>query len=409
MTFAIEQALYGGPSISSYRLLGRSRGFADEWLPEAQRLCAGFGERPPGMACPPCVFARPLDAQHVAVVQVADQGADDAGRLGPLAFRLLALPRRAYEALGGDPFAVAERFPPSWWTRGELPPLEWEWPPESLPPRTVQDVQRVLQRTLEGPSLLGGAQALVDGSRLVFERPGPDEDLVRCLWTLLPTSTRCRLWPAGFAFGNRLGFDVLVVPRAAGPELSGYLNEDQAAEYPEGQYELSLQIAAEAGDQHALDALFRRRSRAETWRLGLTLLGLLMVVLVASNVLGPRPAPRLRPPAKLDLPAAAHSPTLSAPQRERLTESLRQLAVELGVQPVPAKAEDLVAAIDQRLGPTDHDPGKALTTGPVERRLRALLWKEGLAEYSDPRLNPAELVERLRTSTLADHAPPSGR
>jgi hypothetical protein len=290
MTFAIEQALFEEHEGSPYPCRARSQGFVDAWLPEAQRWCAGFGERPPGGTCPSCVFARPLDSDHVAVVQVADQGADPVQRPATLAFRLLVLPRRAYEALGGDPFAIADRFPAPWSARGDLPALAW--PEERIPSRTVLDVQRVLQRTPEGPSLLGGAQALVDGSRLVFERPTPDDDLVRGLWTLLPTSTRCRLWPAGFAFGNRLGFDMLVVPHAAGPEYAGYLGEEQAAEYPEGRYELSLQIAAEAGDQKTLDALFARRSRAETWRLGLTLLGLLVVVFVASNALGPPPEPR---------------------------------------------------------------------------------------------------------------------
>ncbi len=115
----IEQAIYGCQDAGGYRFLGRSAGFSDEWLPEAERLCTGFGERPAGVSCPSCVFATPLGTGHVAVVQVADQGADDAGRPGALGFRLLVLPRALYGDLGGDPFRIAEEFPPSWEARGE--------------------------------------------------------------------------------------------------------------------------------------------------------------------------------------------------------------------------------------------------------------------------------------------------
>src|SRR5262245_37484532 len=102
----IEQALFGHDGPQGYRLLARSSGFGDDWLAEAERLCTGFGERPAGVACPLAVFARPLGAQHVAVVQVADQGTDEGGRPAAPAFRFLALPRRLYAALGGDPFLL---------------------------------------------------------------------------------------------------------------------------------------------------------------------------------------------------------------------------------------------------------------------------------------------------------------
>src|SRR5882672_10237648 len=117
----IEQALYGSQDAGGYRFLARSAGFRDDWLPAAERLCTGFGERSAGVACPACVFARPLGKQHVAVVQVADRGTDDAGRPGAFGFYLLVLPAAAYANLGGDPFVIADRFPPAWDTRGEIP------------------------------------------------------------------------------------------------------------------------------------------------------------------------------------------------------------------------------------------------------------------------------------------------
>ncbi len=68
----LEQAVWIGTN-GRFRLMGRSPGFLDEWLSEAEELCAAFGERPAGVDCPPCVFAQPFVKRHVAVIQVADQ------------------------------------------------------------------------------------------------------------------------------------------------------------------------------------------------------------------------------------------------------------------------------------------------------------------------------------------------
>jgi hypothetical protein len=271
----------------------------------------------------------------------------------------------------------------------------------------VEQVQAVLQRP-DSAALLGGAQALVDGGRVVFERPAPDTALLRSLWLLLPTSTRTDLWPASFAFGNDLGFDVLVVPRAAGEAFDGYLTEEQAAEYPEGRYELSLQIAAEAGDQRELDTLFARRSAAETWRLGLMLLVVLAVLLAVMGWLKvahpePQPAPPAPAPLKLALPPADHYPQLNPRERQQLTEDLQALAKRLGETPPPtATVEQLLDTIDQRLGTPDprRDPGPIRNWGPPKRQLQALLWKQGVEEYHDERLNPFELVERLEEKVI---------
>ena len=91
------------------------------------------------------------------------------------------------------------------------------------------------------------------------------------------------------AFGKEFGFHVLVVPPGLATGLPEYVNEEQAADYPEGRYELNLQIAAEAGDQRELDALFARRSRAEILRLGvLILVGVVaLVALIQWLPIGP--------------------------------------------------------------------------------------------------------------------------
>jgi hypothetical protein len=405
----LEQALYGGHDAGGYRFLARSPGFPDEWLAESERLCTGFGERPAGVACPGAVFARPLGKQHVAVVRVADRGADDAGRPGALGFHLLVLSHDAYAFLGADPFVLSERFPPSWEARGELPALTC--PAEAPPRRTVADIQALFERHKNiQPTLLGGVQALVDGGRVVFERSEPDPDVVRALWTLLPTTTRAGLWPASFAFGNRLGFDALVVPKVQGVEFADYLREEQAGDYPEGHYEHGLQVAAEAGDQAELDALFARRSRAEVWRLGLLLLGAILFLTVVMNWLSPTPAPPAAAPiapAKMDLPPPDHFAPLNDEERKALTPALTALAEKVGVPaPLPATAEDLLQALDAKLGTPDpaRAPGALREQGPPLRQLRVLLWKHGTPGYNDLGLNPKELVQKLQ-DRLAAAAP----
>jgi hypothetical protein len=312
-TIPVEQAVYHRPDGEAPQFLGRSPGFLDAWLPDAERWVHGFGTRPEGFACPSAVFAQPLGRKHVGVVQVSDTlGNHDAPRLG---FRILVIARDAYDGLlDGDPFALAERLPAAWDDdKMELPSLSL--PVEPPPPRTVAEVQRILQRTraplpedadldpeevvvaqAESPALLGGVQVLVDGGKVYFRRQRPDTELMRDLWTLLPTSTRRELWPASFAFSNRLGFDAVILPFRDDEHLAYYNDEDQAADYPEGRYERGLQVAAEAGDQSELDALFGRRSANETWWLGVKLLVIVSVAVLGIHWFAPAPGPPERRP-----------------------------------------------------------------------------------------------------------------
>jgi hypothetical protein len=276
----IDQALFAANDGGGFTCLGRSPGFSDDWLPRAEELCAGFGARPEGVAFPGSVFASPFGRGHVAVVQVGGQA--------KLAFRFLLLPQKLYADLHGDPFRIADAFPAAWDARGDLASLEWTAGP--APRRTVADIQNVLNVPYSA-TLLGGVQALLDGGRLVFERTAPDERIVRALWALLPASNRCELWPATFAFGNTLGFDVIVVPRADGAEYANYVTEVQAGDYPEGRYELALQVAAEEGHQETLDQLFARRSRGQTMRLALILLVLFIALPFTNLFCGPPSAP----------------------------------------------------------------------------------------------------------------------
>ncbi len=418
----IEQAIYGSQDVGGYRFLGRSPGFVDEWLPLAERLCTAFGERPAGVSCLACVFARPFGDDRVAVVQVADQGADDAGRPGALGFRLLVLPRPLYEALGGDPFHVAERFPPRWDARGELPVLEWAGGPP--PRRTVAEIETVLKVPYMA-TLLGGAQALLDGGRLVFERTEPATPLLRSIWALLPTSTRIDLWPASFAFSNALDFHVLVVPRASGPELEHYVTEDQAGDYPEGRYELNLQIAVEAGDQAELDGLFARRSRKQTLRLGVALLLVFMLIPIAVMVFGPSappaendpppekkaPVPPEKEKAPLEKPGAkkvAVAAVWTEQQRLQLARRLHDLGerwhVALPADDRPAALTRALVFLDATLDAGAGKTDSALRPGEPQAFLRALLRKHGVGGHDAPDLGPVEMIDRLEEKLASARA-----
>jgi hypothetical protein len=315
----VQQAIYLRAPGESPRLQARSAGFLDGWLPEVETLVLGFGERPAGVACPAAIFARPLSRDQVAVVHVADQPADAA-----LRFHVLVLARSAYRGFLGDPFALAERLPPPWHHGGaDLPAVML--PAQPPPRRTVAEVQQVLKRVKAGalrededpetvertpensesPALLGGVQVLVDGGRVVFVRSAPDPSLIRGLWTLLPDANRCELWPATFAFSNALGFDALVVPGQRDDDYTGYTTEELAGDYPAGRYELSLQTAAEAGDQATLDSLFTRRSSRETLRLGIVMVVVLSIAVFLLRWFGPATPPAPWTPERRERAAAA--------------------------------------------------------------------------------------------------------
>jgi hypothetical protein len=222
------------------------------------------------LACPLAHFACPFGKDRVAVVQVADRP----GPESPLAFRFLVLGRELYRHLG-DPFAVADRYPPPWDATRTLPALEW--PMEVLPRRTAEQIDDVLKHG-DSPLLLGSTQALVDGSRVVVRRSAPDEAFVRGLWQLLPDRDRCDLWPASFAFALDLPFHAAALPVVPRLDPLRYHDEERARDYPQGRYELALQIAAEHRDQRELDRLLARRTSDQTIRLGLYMIAGALVV-----------------------------------------------------------------------------------------------------------------------------------
>jgi hypothetical protein len=423
-----------------FHLLARSPGFLDEWQGETERLCAGFGERPAGVACPGCVFARPFGKAHVAVVRAADQGPEGEGRPGPLSFHVVVLPADLYGPLGGDPFYLAERMASPWTSRETLTPLPC--PAPAAERRTVAEVRKVID-VPNSATLLGGTQALLDGGKVVFERSAPDEGILRSLWALLPTATRKELWPASFAFSNALGFDALVVPRLDPAMFASYIHEEKAGDYPEGRYELAVQTAAEAGNQDELDALFSRRSYKETRKLALFLLVIIFFLPLLFALLKEKNGEdrdettgRADSGPAFELPPAEKFPPLGASEQLALSMKLRELAGELGVGvdasvsgtvlavggmgPLQASAtlsadsknlaspDEWLYRLDVRLGTpySDRRGGALRNLGPVERQLRGLLWKHAIDRYNDLGVRTPELVDLLRKKVLKEGEKP---
>lgn len=239
--------------------------------PEAERIAVLFGARPDGGACPLAHFACPFGAKSVAVVRVEDRPG------GLLGFRFLVLSRDLYRYLG-VPFAIADRYPPDWNATGRLSDLAW--PIEVLPERTIEQLDAVLKAG-DVSLLLGSAQALVDGNRVLLKRTEPAEKFVRDLWQLLPDRTRCDLWPATFAFSDDLGFHAAVGPTLPTPRHGvQVLPEESVRDYPQSSYELSLQLAIESGDRAGLRKLLARRTADDTIRMGLYMLAFALVAAV---------------------------------------------------------------------------------------------------------------------------------
>ncbi len=142
-------------------------------------------------------------------------------------------------------------------------------------------------------------------------------------------------------------------------------------------------------------------------RLGVSLLVLMIALSVGMTLLNPsppvRPAPtttKTRP--ALQLPPADECPPLRDPERTQFAELLHAFGKQTHAD-LPEGSSDealtaALAALDKQLGTPDphRDPGPLREYGPLQRQLRALLWKHGVADYNVRGLNTVELLERLQ-------------
>lgn len=282
---SIQQAIFNPQFSDASRRWLFSAGLPDDRLADLERLAEAFGKPSAGIRCSEGMFAQPFPPDEVVIVRVTD-GSSESIPPGPLRFHFLLVQRSLYKFLS-DPFVIADQFPVVWSATGSLPELEW--PADYLPHRTTEQLQGVLKEG-DSPLLLGAAQVVVDTGRLILERTGPDTRTLRGLWALLPHSTRAESWPATFAFAvNQLDLHAVVMPQLPEPLPPGYLTEEQALDYPESRYERELQIAIEADDQSALDRLLARRSSAQTMRLAVYLIVILMVLAIGMKMLNALP------------------------------------------------------------------------------------------------------------------------
>lgn len=282
----IEQALVVRSGSGPAQLRAHSDKLTSRKLEACRQLCQVFTIPAETAPAAEILFTWAIDRETMAIVRTRRLSVDQ-----PDVYHIMLVPRQLYIQQQGDPFRLSQLLPATWETPEYLP--AWAAPLEQPPRRTVTDVQALLKLEV-GPMLLGAAQVLVDGARLALARPGPDDRFIRDLWMLLPLSTRLACQLATFAANTHLGFHVVVLPRLDAQTIDEplfYVTEEQAGGYPEGRYELHLQIAVEAGDQGELDRLFARPSSAQVWKLGVFLLLLLVLMSLMGSCRGPASQP----------------------------------------------------------------------------------------------------------------------
>lgn len=278
-TFRLPQALAARHGDMDVRWLAESPDFPEEAKPMLAELAVQFGPRPPGQPCAEAVLALPLKRQWVVLARVQDLGSGEPPLV--LGFQFLLLTPRQYEECGCEAFRLLCEIPEIWSARGTVGSAPAR---PAMHLRSLADLELVLKRP-DSPLLLGATQALLDGSRLVLRRSEPATDLFAALWQLLPYRTARELRLATFAFSNQLDLHLLALPATASVEFDfRYLSQDQAEHYPEGRYELALQIAVEAGEEGTAQRLLLRRTRTDTLWLGLgLLLGMLAIAAAFST------------------------------------------------------------------------------------------------------------------------------
>jgi hypothetical protein len=142
-------------------------------------------------------------------------------------------------------------------------------------------------------------------------------------------------------------------------------------------------------------------------------LALFILVPLGVPLLTPGPPPGPKSPStaavsnKLDLPRIEECPEPDQAERERLALRIAELGRRLQFDlPHGSDTKDLtdsLQALDAHLGKPDpaHDPGRLRDYGPLQRQLRALLWKHGVIGYNERGLNLCELFDKL--AAKVDH------
>ena len=254
------------------RVVGRSAGIPFEIEEHALKLAVKFGVRPEGTTCPPGVFVvRSQSGPLIFLTTFAELP----GHGSTLAFRTTYFDTSLRGGI--DPLDYESRFPAKG-AKGDLDPIEWEG--ATGPQRTVATVRDILKAG-DSSLLLGVAQALLDGCKIALIQSEVGPNFAREVWQLLPEMARAELTVATFACSVDLNVNLAVLPDGV-PIPSGFLTANQAREYPEGRYELALQLAAENGNQAELDRLFARKTSNQILRM---VVAMILFALVAGLIL----------------------------------------------------------------------------------------------------------------------------
>lgn len=200
-----EQAVYGSFPFwnRGYAVLAQSPGCRPEWLTGLRRACQQYGERPAGASEAGGLFAQRLASGPWLIVRPSDQGRDDQGRPGALAFHALFVRPADYRKAGSAPFGFAAALR-----------ADWNAETRALPAgrcTVVPDDPRA-----DDPRAGPIAEALADGRRVVVEAAGPIDALARQVWRGLPPSVRRRATVATWTFSRTPEFDLSARPPLAG-------------------------------------------------------------------------------------------------------------------------------------------------------------------------------------------------
>ena len=377
-TVPFEQAVYGSFPFwdRGYAVLAHSPGCRPEWLERLKAACQRLGEKPAGVGPAGGIFALRLPAGPWMVVGVSDQGADDRGRPGAMAFHALFLRPRDYRKAGCSPFPLAAALRSAWAAEVRtLPAGAIEVPPGEPALSAVEGARPI-------------AQVIAAGRRVFLQADAPADALARAVWSALPLPARRRASVATWAFGNANRFDLVALPRLAGVEFDDSYRDARDLDIP----------PAPAGILHARSS--RRRMVAAAGVIAIA--GALTLAFRPGRGGSPTvpPAdPPLAPIAVAPPDPAAYREDRPAPEdRRRVAEGLVDLADRCGVAvgDLGDDSSPLMARLADRLryrGPLLSAADRArLAAEPEADRLRALAWDAQVRRFLPDRPLPRDFA-----------------
>ena len=187
-----------------YALLGRSLRCREAWVEAFVEACRRFGEPTRDAEVDGALLCRRLPGGPWMIVGVSDQGTDDRGRPGALAFHAFFLRDRAFHKMGYDPFVVAPRLRRTFSIDDRVQPTVVL---EAMPPKA------------DPTSPLPRAVALLkQGRRVVIRSSVPATEALRAIYRSMPVALRRRKSLATFAGSDADGYDLAVVSESTGLE-----------------------------------------------------------------------------------------------------------------------------------------------------------------------------------------------